>query len=163
MKQKLICFISIFALIVTLFPIPAFAESISFPSAASLGKVIQDAIPTEFGYIENTQYYLKNYFSDLNGVDDCYIATSAASTNFNEFGIFRFQSKKTAKDAKKMFLEYLERRKEEFESGVIYNVDEYPKFQNASVFSAGNYVCYTILTPGDVKKASSAIRNMILK
>ncbi len=161
LKTSLIYLFIFFSFI--LLGISASAKNLDSIDACSIGRVIQEAVPINFGYVDNTDYYSGSYFSYLKGIDDCYIATSAESTNFNEFGIFRLHTKADVKMAKKELQAYLERRKAEFENGVIYNTEEYPKFQNASVFSVGNYVCYTILTPNDVKKASSAVKNMILE
>ncbi len=161
MKQKNI--FSIFLLLILLpnFCLPIMAKDTFSIDSPTIGKAMQEAIPITFGYIDNTEYYSKCYFSQMNGILDCYIATSAESTNFNEFGIFHLNSKADVKSAKKILQMYLEKRRSEFENGVIYNIEEYPKFQNASVFSAGNYVCYTILAPNDVKKAASAIKKLI--
>lgn len=142
----------------------AYAEDhLPFTSAKTIGEVVERAIPTEFGYVDNTKYYMSNYFGGLRGVDDSYIVTSAESTNFNEFGIFHLKNKADLRLAKKILRDYLDRRKTEFEGGVIYNVEEYPKFENASVVSFGNYICYTILQPSDVKKATSAVKDLLTK
>lgn len=132
-----------------------------FPSTKEIGNTIETAIPTAFGYIDNTDYFLSHEFSSLTGLEDAYIVTCADSTNFNEFGIFCMKDRSDVKTAKKILRSYLDRRKREFEGGVIYNVEEYPKFQNASVFSVDRYLCYTILTPSDVQKATDAVKNML--
>ncbi len=150
-------------LLIMLFNTVAGAEDLSFTSAKTIGQTIENAIPIEFGYIDNTEYYMSRYFASMNGVDDCYIVTSAESTNFNEFGIFHLKTRNDIKTAKKVLRSYLDKRKTEFEGGIVYNADEYPKFQNASVFAVGNYICYTILVPSDVKKASVAVKNMLIK
>ncbi len=159
--NKRICSFLVFLLCtVALFNISA--EAIfDLPDAKSIGNVIENALPTEFGYVDSTDFYLKNYFSELEDVDDCYIVTSAESTNYSEFGIFHLKSKENMKSNKKLLQNYLQKKKTDFESGVIYNIDEYPKFQNATVFAAENYICYVILTPSDIKKASAAVKNML--
>ena len=139
----------------------AYAEDLCFTSARTIGETVERAIPTEFGYVDNTKYYLNKYFTELHDVDDCYIVTSADSTNFNEFGIFHLKSKAELRSAKKILRDYLDKRKAEFEGGVVYNVQEYPKFENATVITFGNYICYTILSPSDVKKATSAVKSLL--
>ena len=131
--------------------------------AKSIGTVVEKAVPLEFGYVDNTEYYMNRYFSKLKNADDCYIVTSAESTNFNEFGIFRFKNKSELKAAKHVLRDYLATRRTEFESGVIYNTAEYPKFQNATVLTFENYICYTILTPSDLKKATAAAKELLAR
>lgn len=139
----------------------AHAEEPSSINTKMIGKAIEKAVPLQFGYIDNTEYYLRRYFSALPSVDEGYIATSAESTNFNEFGIFRLKNRADQKSAKKMLQNYLAQRKSEFENGVVYNIEEYPKFQNATVVSFENYICYAILTHSDIKKATLAAKELL--
>lgn len=160
MKKTAIRLITVFLLTVTCLTVTVHAKNID---AKAIGTVVENAIPLEFGYIDSTEYYMGNYFSSLKGVDDSYIATAAESTNFNEFGIFHLKDKADLRAAKEILRAYLDRRKQEFESGVIYNVDEYPKFQSATVITFGSYICYTILKPSDLKNASSAVKALPMK
>ena len=71
----------------------AYATDLPFTSTKTIGRTVEKAIPAEFGYVDNTEYYMNRYFSSLTSVDDSYIVTSAESTNFNEFGIFHLKNK----------------------------------------------------------------------
>lgn len=161
MKKLSIRLVGFFLLSCLCFGSVAYAADLGFKSAKAIGKTVEKVIPAEFGYVDNTEYYMKRYFSSLNSVDDSYIATSSESTNFNEFGIFHLENKAELKAAKKTLRDYLDKRKSEFESGVIYNTAEYPKFQNATVITFDNYICYTILNPSDLKKASLAVKELL--
>ncbi len=160
MNKKLLCpcFVVLCLCLLTLA-----ASGVCFPSAKEIGNTMEAAIPTDFGYIDNTDYYLAHELSALSDVDDAYIVTCADSTNFNEFGIFVMKDRSDIKTAKKILQNYLDRRTSEFKNGVIYNIDEYPKFQNASVFSFDRYLCYTILKPADIKKATAAVKSKVIQ
>lgn len=163
--MKKICIRSIVSFILAVICLTniTYAEALSSISAKSIGKTVEKAIPLEFGYVDNTEYYMNRHFSELKDADDSYIVTSAESTNFNEFGIFHFKNKSELKAAKQVLRDYLTTRRTEFESGVIYNTAEYPKFQNATVMTFENYVCYTILTPSDLKKATLAAKELFAR
>lgn len=161
MKKLSIRFVFFFLLTATCFSNIAYAEDLPFTSTKTIGKTVEKAIPAEFGYVDNTEYYMNRYFSSLNSVDDSYIVNSAESTNFNEFGIFHLKNKADLKSAKKILRDYLDKRKSEFENGVVYNTAEYPKFQNATVITFENYICYTILTASDLKKATLAVKDLL--
>ena len=55
------------------------------------------ALDSDFGYCTVTDYYVSNYFSDFEGVIACEIYKSNDSVNFDEFGIFEFESDSIAR------------------------------------------------------------------
>ena len=131
------------------------------PDARSLSEVIQKACPVEFGYVDNTEYYMSSYFAGLKNVDDFYIVTCSDSTNFNEIGVFHVKDSGSIQQNTKLLKKYLLKIKQNFESGVVYNTMEYPKFQNAKVFSVGEYLIYTVMDKDNVKKAETAAQKYI--
>ena len=115
------------------------------------------------GYCDVSEYYFNNFFSDMNGIRDYKIYVSDESTNFDEFGIFEFNSAKNAQKAKSKVKAYLVSAKKAFESGIIYNAEEYPKFQSAKVERYGNNLVYTILDSALANSISKALNQTIKK
>ena len=116
-----------------------------------------DKLTSEFGYCDVSEYYKNNYFNTIEGLKECKIYTCNDSTNFDELGIFEFDSSQNAKKAIKVVKKYLKNTKEDFQSGIIYNVEEYPKFEAARIERYGNCLVYTILSKNDSDSVFSAI------
>lgn len=130
-------------------------------SSEDISKAIQAVIPTEFGYVDNTEYLMKHKFSLLPGISDSHIVVSADSTNFSEFGVFRVEDTDAAKQCAKLLSKYLNERKAQFQSGVVYNVSEYPKFENAKVTVIKPFVIYTILNTSQSNAALKSIKSIL--
>ena len=141
--------------------LPISAKSV--PDARSLNETIQKACPVDFGYVDNTEYYMGSYFSGLENVDDFYIVTCSDSTNFNEIGVFHVKDTGSIPQNTKLLKKYLLKIKKNFESGVVYNTEEYPKFENAKVFSVGDYLIYAVMDKDNVKKAENAAQNYMAR
>lgn len=107
---------------------------------------------SEIGYCDVSEYYRQNYFSDLQELEEYKIYTSNDSTNFDEFGIFKFKTEEAARKYIKAIKKYLTNSENEFQNGIIYNINEYPKFKNADVEILGKYLIYTILLPEKSEK-----------
>ena len=131
--------------------------------ARTLNEAIQKACPVEFRYVDNTEYYMSTYFSDMKNVDDFHIITCADSTNFNEIGVFHVKDTGSIQSNTKTLKKYLLKIKQNFENGVVYNTMEYPKFENAKVFAVGNYLIYTVMDKDNVKKAENAANNYMAR
>ncbi len=131
------------------------------PDAKKVSETIQEACPAEFGYVDNSEYYMSSYFSALDGVDDFHIVTCADSTNFSEIGVFHLKDTKHLAQNQKLLKKYLLKIKSNFENGVVYNTKEYPKFENAKAFAAGEYLVYVVLDKDNVAKAETAVRKLI--
>lgn len=156
--KKVVCFILLGAMMLL------FCQSVlAVPStnAETVSEIIRKAAPTEFGYLDNTEYYMQYYFPMLSYVDDCCIVTCTESTNFNEFGVFHVKNVSDAKLCEKQLKTYLSNAKERFKSGVVYDINEYPKFENAKVTAIGQYIIYTILDASQSKAAIDAVRQFL--
>ena len=106
----------------------------------SVEKIMIENTDSEFGYCDVSQYYLDSYFKTIDGITKAKISVSNDSSNFNEFGIFEFKTDSDAKKSVKNIKTYLLSAKKEFENGIIYDVEEYPKFENAKAERFGNIV-----------------------
>lgn len=125
--------------------------------AKGVSEAIQKSVPTEFGYVDNSEYYMSSYFSALKGVDDFHIVTCADSTNFSEIGVFHMKDAAHLAHNQKLLKKYLLQIKSNFENGVVYNTKEYPKFENAKVFAKGEYLVYVVLNKEDALRAEKAL------
>ena len=130
-------------------------------SAEAVSEIIRRAAPADFGYVDNTEYAMQRDFAVLSFVDDSCIVVCAESTNFSEFGVFHVKNEKDVRRCERYLQSYLNDRKAQFESGVIYDVAEYPKFENASVFSVGQFIVYAILDTNQLSSAQKAVRSFI--
>ena len=153
--KKFFCSISIILLMLTLCLTLSARETLD---AKGVSERLQSACPTEFGYVDNSEYYMGTYFSALQDVDDFHIVTCADSTNFSEIGVFHLKDAAHLSQNQKTLKKYLAKIKSNFENGVVYNTKEYPKFENAKVFSYGNYLVYVVLDKAEAAKAESALR-----
>ena len=113
--------------------------------ANEIEAMILGSLTSGFGYCDVSEYYKNNYFNSFEGLNACKIYTCNESTNFDELGILEFESDKSANKALRPVKEYLDQAKEEFKCGIIYNVEEYPKFEAARAEVFGNCIVYTIL------------------
>lgn len=123
-------------------------ETINYDTEiADIEKVFYKNLNSDIGYCDVSEYYISNYFLDIKDIEEYKIYTSNDSTNFDEFGIFKFTTEKAARKYTNTVKNYLNKSANEFQNGIIYNINEYPKFQNADVKVFGKYLVYTILLP----------------
>lgn len=153
--KKTFCFLILF-----------FALTLSVHAEAQVGaeavsEAVRRSAPTEFEYVDNTEYAMQHDFAELSFVDDSCIVVCAESTNFSEFGVFHLANEKDVGRCERLLRSYLSTRKSQFQNGVIYDVGEYPKFENARVFSVGRFVIYTILDAKDASAAEKAVRDLL--
>lgn len=126
-------------------------------SCAELGEAISAAVPLDSGYFCQNVGYLGYYFPDFSG--DAALFKASSNSSENEFGILR--SDRTG-ETRTLCERYIERQRAEYLSAKgTYTPEEYEKYKNAAVFTCGNYVIYTIMTPEDSEKALTAVRNML--
>ena len=130
-------------------------------NAKKIAEEICQSIPSEFGYVDNTEYQLKCYFSPSSFFDDCCIMINSDSTNFDEIGVFYVESQQDIKLCEKQVKQYLKDARERFMNGVIYNVKEYPKFEKATTITIDHYVIYLILSEKQQKDIIETLKNSI--
>ena len=151
----------LFAVAVSLMLFSASYANAQSISAETLSKAIQSAVPVEFGYVDNTDYLMKREFSSLQNACKSHIVVCADSTNFSEFGVFLVEEAKDVKPCVERLGAYLDKRKEQFKNGIVYNANEYPKFENAKVFTVGQCVVYTILDPVQNATVVQTVKNIL--
>ena len=152
--KKVICVVCILIFIL----VSCKAETSVNLTASQIESVILTELSGEVGYCNVSEYYFNNFFSDIKGIKDYKIYVADESTNFDEIGIFEFDSVKSAEKAKSKIGAYLATSKKDFESGIIYNAEEYPKFQNAKVERYGNNLVYTILDSVLIDSISKSLK-----
>ena len=160
MKRIIVCFAVVLSLCSCSRSVMLTTEHLTIDSIV---EAVSDSAHAELGYSDVSEYYLISQFSKLQNLKDLRVFTCNDSLNFNEFGIFEFASVEDAKKGVKKIKEYLNTAKKEFESGIIYDTEEYPKFQNATAKAFCNFVFYGILDKDDIKKAISTIESLTQK
>lgn len=97
------------------------------------------------GYVDVGEFYFAHNFSELNNVSSVKILVSTESSNFDEIGIFEFKDEKSAKRSLNAISNYVDELVKKFKNGVIYDINQYPKFENATIVRSSNIVIYMIL------------------
>lgn len=138
----------IIILLVLLLPLTVCACAGGFRNdlgCSELGERLSSSVPLDGGYFMQSAGYLNYYFPDFEG--DAALFKSASNSSENEFGIFRNTGKA---DARILCERYIERQRSEYLSAKgNYTPQEYEKYKNAAVYTCGNYVIFTIMTPSD--------------
>ena len=130
-------------------------------AANTIAEAISKAIPCDFGYLDNTKYQMQCFFSDMTFVDDSCIMVCSDSKNFNEFGVFHVKNNQEAEKCEKILKNYLDLSCSRFMNGVVYDVEEYPKFKNAKIFVIDDYVIYTILDLPQTQCALQTVKELL--
>lgn len=124
---------------------------------AELGERIASSVPLDGGYFMQSENYLHYYFPEFEG--DAAMFKSASNSSENEFGIFKSSGNA---NARALCERYIERQRSEYLSAKgNYTPQEYEKYKNAAVYTCGNYVIYTIMTPEDSASLLSGIRAIL--
>ena len=150
----------IIILLVLLLPLTVCACAGDFRSdlgCSELGARLTSSVPLDGGYFMQSESYLNYYFPDFEG--DAALFKSSSNSSENEFGIFRNTGKA---DARALCERYIERQRNEYLSAKgNYTPDEYEKYRKAAVYTCGNYVIFTIMTPEDSAKLMTEARAVL--
>ena len=106
---------------------------------------VDDNFNEDNGYVDVSEFYFEHNFKELKNVISVKILVSTESSNFDEIGVFEFENERSAKRSVKFINEYVDGIVANFKNGVIYDIKEYPKFENASVIRSSHIVIYTVL------------------
>lgn len=118
--------------------------------------------------VEDEEYYLSDYFTEPEWVDDSeiYVAVNQAQGsgyNINEVGIFEVEGNHSS-DMRQKLRSYLEDSYKNNQSWYdSYMPEETPKLRDAEVKVFGKYVVYAILNKEDRAAFFDAVENELLK
>lgn len=123
------------------------------PEMSSLVAAIDTAIGNDGSMVAVDENYIKGSMKmDVSDYAGYTVKINAMGVNIDEYGVFRGSDSAQAKAIKSAVETYLQMRKDTWMTE--YMPEEYPKLQDAEVWTEGNYVMYAILG-GDAKTAAS--------
>jgi hypothetical protein len=160
---KIVCILT--ALVFTLSTLTSCGgDKTAYKNDVTVGTVcdtIEATVPAADGYYSSDSDYLGFYFEGADLLIDGYdIRFARASTNINEFGVFKANDGQAAA-LKTLCESYLSLKMDRWVAQADYIESEHPKMENAEVRVYGNYVVYTILTKSDKTAAFTAIDGLL--
>jgi hypothetical protein len=130
-------------------------------AAGTVCDTIEATVPAAEGYYSSDSDYLGFYFEGADALIDGYeIRFAKASTNINEFGVFKAKDGQAAA-LKTLCESYLSLKLERWVAQADYIESEYPKMSEAQVKIFGNYVVYTILTKSDQTAVFTSVDGLL--
>lgn len=120
------------------------------PGFDKVAAAVEGAVSTD-GMAQADEAYIENMFK-LTGSDyeQCLVMLTNVGTTIDEFGIFKGADAAQTESLHKAVQDYLQLRLDAWMPE--YLPDEFPKLQNAKLWTEGNYVLYAILSE-DAKTA----------
>ena len=154
-------FILLLAFILCLSSVACGKKYVDDVSASSLASSLEQGIVTDGGYRQvDSDFITFNFETADKYIKDCSIVVAKDSgANANEIGVFRANSKDSAKKLAQICDNYVDNKVAHW--NYDYNPDENVKIENASVHVFGVYVIYMFLTPEDTNYALIIIDNLI--
>lgn len=121
------------------------------PGFDAVEAAVEAVVPTD-GMAAQGSSYISNMFKLEEGdYEQCLVMVTNVGTSIDEFGLFKGSDATQAEALHTAVKDYLQFRLDAWMSE--YLPDEFPKLQNAQVWTAGNYVFYAIL--GEDAKAAA--------
>ncbi|NLW73820.1 MAG: DUF4358 domain-containing protein [Clostridiales bacterium] len=122
---------------------------------------IEATVPLADGYYSVDSDYFDYYFEGADALVDSYeIRIANASTNINQFGVFKVKAGQ-AEAMKTLCQAYISLKMERWVLQADYIAAEHPKMENAEVRVFGNYVVYTMLTKEDKAAVFKAVEELL--
>jgi len=169
MKKIFVTFLAL----VMLFSLVSCQRPERYNDDADIDVVIQKGLAAlndgiEYAEVEDEEFYLSDFFTMPEWVDDAEIFTvktqaAGVGYNINEVGIFEIEGKHTSEMQNKLrsyLSESYETNKDWYDS---YMPEETPKLRDAEVKVFGNYVVYAILSKDDRATFFNAVQEELLK
>lgn len=162
--KRIFCFISVFALLITL---TGCSEKKEFRDDYGCAKLLDAAaaeLPQDLGYKELGGEHIKYNFDATELDDDHAFLSSVDSSNINEFGIFHAPTEAARRELLDLTEDYLEDYLEEKEAFIAsYAPGELEKLKNAEARTFGNYVAYAILSKEDKEIFFDTVEKLLRK
>lgn len=131
-------------------------------AAKTLSDTVAAKIPVTDGYLYSEADFLTYYFGGNPAIDDFAIASSAASSDINEYGILHVNDPAQVQEIAKMAEVYLSNQRDFLSTFVnTYNAAEMAKLEAMRVEVYGNYVVYTILSESDTAAVHAAVESAL--
>ena len=118
---------------------------------SAITDALEKEMATEGGYVHYGETELGYIFGDdISLATDRSVAFSLLSENIDEFGIFKTDNDKNARELADECREYIEEKYENENAFIAsYAPEELPKLRDAEVKVFGNYVAFAILDEND--------------
>lgn len=127
-------------------------KAVSEPAMSDLVAAVDTAIGNDGSMVAVDDNYIKGSMKmDVSDYADHTVKINAMGVNIDEYGIFKGKDSAQAKTIKTAVENYLQMRKDTWMTE--YMPEEFPKLQDAEVWTEGNYVMYAILG-SDTKTAA---------
>ena len=127
-------------------------------SVKALSDTVEAKIPVSGGYIFSDAEFLTFYFNGNTAIDAFAIASSAESSDVNEYGIIHVSDPEQVATVEELAQVYVENQRDFLSTFVnTYNAAEMAKLETMQVRVFGNYIVYTILSDTDTQAVMDTI------
>ena len=131
-------------------------------SVKALSDTVEAKIPVSGGYIFSEADFLTYYFNGNTAIDAFAIASSAESSDVNEYGILHVNDPAQVQAVAEMAEVYLSNQRDFLSTFVnTYNAAEMAKLEAMRVEVYGNYVVFTILSEADTATVFAAVEDAL--
>lgn len=116
---------------------------------AVLANELDGCLNIDTKYMEDVDDDWYNYVlcADFSLFESCLVRTSAKDSDISEYGIFKAGENQSTENISDMIKNYVKIKQDNWDDR--YLQDQHSKLKNASVFSCGNYVFYTIMSDSE--------------
>lgn len=152
--------VAILLALTLIFALAACGEETVEQSMDTVVTAVEAAISTE-GMVELDSDYISNMMKlEPEDYEECRVMLTNVGTSIDEYGIFKGTDSTQAAEIKSAVEDYLQLRLDSWMPE--YLPDEFPKLQNAKVWSDGNFVMYAILSTEEADAAETAFEDCFM-
>lgn len=151
--KKYIALLLVLALCLGVFSACGSGSETANPGFDTVVAAIEGVVSTD-GMAQMDADYIKNMFNlTTEDYEQCLVMSTNVGTSIDEFGLFKGADSAQAESLRTAVNDYLQLRLDAWMPE--YLPEEFPKLQNAQLWTAGNYVFYAILSE-DVKTTAGS-------